>query len=264
VSERDPWVLALSSGISVSNLAYAHPGGDLLFDGVSFRLAPGRHAGLIGTNGVGKSTLMRILVGELEALEGTVAQAGPAAYMPQEIDAGRGTVRELLLSVAPDRVREVGLAMVRAERELEAGDDAAGVRLGEAIGSWSNLGGYELEGRWDAACRRSLGAGLAAVGDRPADTLSGGERKRVVLDLLFSSEAQVLLLDEPDNFLDVPAKRELEAQIRATRKTVLVISHDRELLNSAATRSSPSRARAPGFTAARTPRTRPRASTARS
>jgi ATPase subunit of ABC transporter with duplicated ATPase domains len=233
VSERDPWVLALSSGISVSNLAYAHPGGDLLFDGVSFRLAPGRHAGLIGTNGVGKSTLMRILVGELEALEGTVGRAGPAAYMPQEIDAGCGTVRELLLSVAPDRVREVGLAMVRAERELEAGDDAAGVRLGEAIGSWSDLGGYELEGRWDAACRRSLGAGLAAVGDRPADTLSGGERKRVVLDLLFSSEAQVLLLDEPDNFLDVPAKRELEAQIRATRKSVLVISHDRELLSSA-------------------------------
>jgi ATPase subunit of ABC transporter with duplicated ATPase domains len=52
----------LSSGLAVSNLAYAHPGGDLLFDGVSFRLVPGRHAGLIGTNGVGKSTLMRILV----------------------------------------------------------------------------------------------------------------------------------------------------------------------------------------------------------
>ena len=233
MGDRDPWVLALSSGIAVSNLAYAHPGGDLLFDGVSFRLAPGRHAGLIGTNGVGKSTLMRILVGELEALEGTVAPGGPAAYMPQEVGAGRGTVRELLLSVAPDRVREVGLAMVCAERELEAGDDAAGVRLGEAIGSWSDLGGYELEGRWDAACRRSVGAGLAAVGDRRADTLSGGERKRLVLDLLFSSEAQVLLLDEPDNFLDVPAKRELEAQIRATRKTVLVISHDRELLSSA-------------------------------
>jgi ATPase subunit of ABC transporter with duplicated ATPase domains len=176
---------------------------------------------------------MRILVGELPALEGTVAQGGPAAYMPQEVGAGQCTVRELLLSVAPDRLREVGRAMVRAERELEAGDDAAGVRLGEAIGSWSDLGGYELEGRWDAACRRCVGGGLAAVGDRPADTLSGGERKRVVLDLLFASEAQVLLLDEPDNFLDVPAKRELEAQIRATRKTVLAISHDRELLSSA-------------------------------
>ena len=94
---------------------------------------------MIGTNGVGKSTLMRIVVGELPALEGTVAQGGPAAYMPQEVGAGQGTVRELLLSVAPDRLREVGRAMVRAERELEAGDDAAGVQLGEAIGSWSDL-----------------------------------------------------------------------------------------------------------------------------
>jgi ATPase subunit of ABC transporter with duplicated ATPase domains len=205
-------------------------GGDLLFDGVSFRLPAGRHAGLVGANGVGKSTLLRILSGELQAAEGDVAHSGLVAYMPQDVGAGDGTVRELLLSVAPERVRETGLAMLRAERELEAGDDGAGVRLGEAVASWSDFGGYELESQWDAACRRVPRAGLDAVGDRPAATLSGGERKRLVLDLLFASDAQVLLLDEPDNFLDVPAKRELEAQIRATRKTVLVISHDRELL----------------------------------
>jgi len=62
-------------------------------------------------------------------------------------------------------------------------------------------------------------------------TLSGGERKRLVLDVLLHSDADVLLLDEPDNFLDIPAKRELEAQLRATKKTVLVISHDRDLLS---------------------------------
>jgi ATPase subunit of ABC transporter with duplicated ATPase domains len=72
--------------VAVSNLAYAHPGGDLLFDSVSFRVAPGRHAGLIGTNGVGKSTLLRILAGELQAVEGHVAHGGRAAYMPP----GRG------------------------------------------------------------------------------------------------------------------------------------------------------------------------------
>ena len=86
-------------------------------------------------------------------------------------------------------------------------------RLGEAIGDWSELGGYELEGQWDAACRRIVRAALADIGDRPAATLSGGERKRLVLDLLFASDAEVLLLDEPDNFLDVPAKRELEELI---------------------------------------------------
>ena len=221
------------SHVAVSNLAYAHPGGDLLFDRVSFRVAPGRHAGLIGTNGVGKSTLLRILAGELQAAEGHVAHGGRAAYMPQDVETGDGTVRELLLSVAPERVREIGAAMLRAERELAAGDDDAGVRLGEAIGTWSELGGYELEGQWDSACRRITRAGLDEVGDRPAATLSGGERKRLVLALLFASDAQVLLLDEPDNFLDVPAKRELEALIRATRKTILVISHDRELLTAA-------------------------------
>jgi ATPase subunit of ABC transporter with duplicated ATPase domains len=219
--------------IAVSGLAYAHPGGDVLFHDVSFRLPAGRHAALIGTNGVGKTTLMRIAAGELEPLDGDVAITGAAAYMAQDVGTGDGTVRELLLAVAPKLVREAGQAMLAAERELAAGDMDAGVRLGEAIGRWSDLGGYELEGQWDAACRRIVRAGLDAVGDRPALTLSGGERKRLVLDLLFASEASVLLLDEPDNFLDVPAKRALEEAIRTTRKTVLLISHDRELLAAA-------------------------------
>src|SRR4030095_11531263 len=87
--------------------------------------------------------------------------------------------------------------------------------------------------RGDAACRRIPRAGVEEIGAGPAATLSGVERKRMVLDLLFASDAEVLLLDEPDNFLDVPAKRELEALIRATRKTILVVSHDRELLTAA-------------------------------
>ena len=215
------------SHIAVSNLAYAHPGGDLLFSGVSFRVDGGRHAGLIGANGVGKTTLLRILAGELEAADGDVAHGGRALYMAQDVGLGGGTMRELLLSVAPARVREAGRALLAAER---SGD---GIALGEAIGTWSDLGGYELEGQWDAACRRIVRAGLDDVGDRASTEVSGGERKRLVLELLFGSDAQVLLLDEPDNFLDVPAKRALEEQIRATRKTVLLISHDRELLTAA-------------------------------
>ena len=221
------------SHIAVSGLAYAHPGGELLFSGVSFRLGAGRHAGLVGVNGVGKSTLMRILAGELAATDGDVAHGGRALYMPQDVGLGGGTVRELLLSVAPPQLVAAGTAMLDAERRLATGDDSAGIALGEAIGAWSDLGGYELEGQWDAACRRTVRAGLAEVGDRAATEVSGGERKRLVLELLFASDAQVLLLDEPDNFLDVPAKRALERQIAATRKTVLLISHDRELLTAA-------------------------------
>ena len=109
-----------------------------------------------------------------------------------------------------------------------------GIRLGAAIADWSALGGYELEGQWDAACRRIVRASFAEMADRPALTLSGGERKRLVLDVLFASDADVLLLDEPDNFLDVPAKLALEAPDRAhPRRPSLMISHDREVLSGA-------------------------------
>ena len=223
------------SHVAVSGLAYAHPGGDLLFDEVSFRLAAGDHAALIGVNGVGKSTLLRVLAGELEADEGEAAIGGRFAYMAQDVGTHGGhTVRELLLSIAEPRVRDIGTRMLAAERALAEGDEQAGVALGAAIGDWSDAGGYELEGRWDAACRRIVRASLDDIADRPAVTLSGGERKRLVLDLLFTGEASVLLLDEPDNFLDVPAKRWLEGLIRETKKTVLFISHDRELLAAAA------------------------------
>ena len=223
------------SHITVSNLAYAHPGGELLFSEVSFHLAPGRHAALVGANGVGKSTLMRILDGGLEADDGDALAEGRVAYMAQDVGvAGEaGTVRELLLSLAPRALRRAGVAVARHEAELARGEAEAGVGLGSAIADWSSLGGYELEGSWDAACRRIVRASFEEIAERPAVTLSGGERKRLVLDVLFASDAEVLLLDEPDNFLDVPAKIELEAAIRATKKTVLMISHDRDVLSGA-------------------------------
>ena len=220
------------SHIACSNLAYAHPGGDLLFSEVSFRISPGSHVGLVGANGVGKSTLLRMITGELPSDEGDVACGGRLAYMPQDVGVGGEdrSVRELLLALGPGALRAAGERMIAAETALEAGDEAAGVAFGMAIGDWSELGGYELEAEWDRACRRIVRASFADIADRAAATLSGGERKRLVLDILFASDADVLLLDEPDNFLDVPAKRALEAQIAASRKTVLAISHDRDLL----------------------------------
>ncbi|HEX4717305.1 MAG TPA: ATP-binding cassette domain-containing protein [Thermoleophilaceae bacterium] len=221
--------------VTGSSLAYAHPGGDLLFCDVSFHVAPGDHVGVVGANGVGKTTLFRVLTGELPADEGEFTVGGRVAYMPQNVgvgDDGR-TVRELLTALAPSVLRSAGERMLAAERALAAGDDQAGIDLGTAIGEWSGLGGYELEGQWDAACRRIVRSSFAELADRPAVTLSGGERKRLVLDVVFASDAEVLLLDEPDNFLDVPAKRELERQIASSRKTILLISHDRDLLASA-------------------------------
>ena len=220
------------SHVSASNLAYAHPGGNVLFEGVSFKIPPGAHGGIIGVNGVGKSTLLRVLVGALPADEGDVAVGGRVAYMPQDVGVAgeQRTVRELLLELTTGSMREVGERMNRAEKALAAGDEKAGMALGEAIGEWSELGGYELEGQWDAACRRIVRRSFAELAERPAITLSGGERKRLLIDVLLRSQAEILLLDEPDNFLDIPAKRELEAQLRLTSKTVLMVSHDRDLL----------------------------------
>ncbi len=218
-----------------SNLAYAHPGGDRLFSGVSFRIAPGSHVGVIGANGVGKTTLLRVLAGELAPEEGEAAAGGRVAYMAQGMGprAARATVRDELLKLAPGALRAAGERMAAAERAMADGDETAGMTLGTAIGDWSELGGYELEGRWDAACRRIVRKGLDALTGRLASSLSGGERKRLMLEILFASDAEVLLLDEPDNFLDVPGKRALEASIAASRKTVLIISHDRDLLANA-------------------------------
>ena len=221
--------------ISAGRLAYAHPGGELLFSDVSFQISPGEHVGLVGANGVGKTTLLRILAGELTPDDGEAVVGGMAAYMPQDVGLAddQRTVRALLLSLAPHALRLAGERVLAGEQELAAGDESAGLRLGTAIGDWSSLGGYELEGQWDAACRRIVRASFAELAERAAITLSGGERKQLVLEVLFSSETNVLLLDEPDNFLDVPAKLELERRIRAAKKTVLLISHDRELLSGA-------------------------------
>ncbi|HEY3727381.1 MAG TPA: ATP-binding cassette domain-containing protein [Solirubrobacteraceae bacterium] len=221
--------------VVVSRLAYAHPGGELLFSDVSFRVSPGQHVGLVGANGVGKSTLLRVLTGALAPDEGEFSVGGIAAYMPQDVGVAGDphNVRELLLSLAPTAVRAAGERVLAHETQLAGGDAAAGMKLGEAIADWSALGGYELEGQWDAACRRIVRSPFEALADRPAVTLSGGERKRLVLEVLFASDADVLLLDEPDNFLDVPAKLELERRIRATKKTVVMISHDRAVLSGA-------------------------------
>src|SRR3989440_7546267 len=117
--------------VAVSRLAYAHPGGELLFSDVSFRVSEGRHVGLVGANGVGKSTLFRVLAGALSADEGDVSIGGIVGYMAQDIgvaDEDR-TVRELLLSLAPLAVRLAGERMLRHESQLAAGGAGARPKL---------------------------------------------------------------------------------------------------------------------------------------
>ncbi len=225
------------SSIVVSELEYAPPGADQLFFDVSFGVAPGEHAALVGANGVGKSTILRILSGDLEADGGEFTVGGAMLGMTQDVGMSRptDTLREMLIEVAPPLLRTAGRSLVTAERALADGTDD-GMGYAEALADWGDLGGYELETRWQAAAHRSVKTPVDDMSTRLVSELSGGERKRLVLDLLLTSGADVLLLDEPDNYLDIPTRGWLEEQIAACRSTILMVSHDRTLLERVATK----------------------------
>ena len=225
------------SSIVVSDLAYSPPGGDQLFFDVSFTVSPGEHAVLVGANGVGKSTILRLLSGVYEADDGEFNIGGTFLTMTQDVGMSNPTLplREMLIEVAPVALREAGKALYEAERQMMSGEDD-GMKFAEALAHWGDLGGYDLETQWAASAQRSVKTPVSDFATRLVGELSGGERKRLVLDLLLTSGADVLLLDEPDNYLDIPTRRWLEEQLNACRSTILMVSHDRELLGKVATK----------------------------
>src|SRR5260370_19138926 len=119
---------------------------------------------------------------------------------------------------------------------MERDDEAAQLRSAAALAEWGDAGGYDAEVHWDACCTAALGGEYERCRWREVRTLSGGEQKRLVLESLLRDKTEVRLVDEPDNCLDVPGKLWLEQQVAATAKTVLLVSHDRELLANAAER----------------------------
>jgi ATPase subunit of ABC transporter with duplicated ATPase domains len=240
--------------VEVAHLSHALPDGRVLIDDASFRVGEGTTAALVGPNGAGKTTLIRLIAGDVQPQSGTVSFSGGLGIMRQfvgEIRAGEGvagqadtgtitgesSVRDLLLSVAPGRLRAAADRLDAAELVMmERDDETTQMRYAAALAEWGDAGGYDAEVLWDACTLAALGAGYERCLWRAVGTLSGGEQKRLVLEALLRGPAGVLLLDEPDNYLDVPAKRWLEQQLAATAKTVLLVSHDRELLANAAQR----------------------------
>jgi ATPase subunit of ABC transporter with duplicated ATPase domains len=224
--------------VDLAHVSYALEDGRPLLYEVGFRVGDGAKTALLGANGTGKTTLLRLVAGDIEPLEGTIVRSGGLGVMRQFIGSVRdeSTVRHLLASVAPPPLRAAAEALEAAEARLPDGDEAAQLAYAAALADWSDAGGWELEVLWETCCREALGEPLAAVGARPVTTLSGGEQKRLVLEALLRGPDEVLLLDEPDNYLDVPAKRWLERALRETPKTVLYVSHDRELVAATAER----------------------------
>ena len=213
------------------------PDGRVLLDDVSLRVGDGAKVALVGANGAGKTTLLRIITGELDAHAGAITRSGGLGVMRQMVAAGSTTVAEMLLSVAPPRVRAAAAEIERLELLLmESDDEPTQLAYAGALGEFADAGGYDIEVVWDSCCTTALGVPFDKAKYRDLATLSGGEQKRLVLEYLLAGPDQVLLLDEPDNFLDVPGKVWLEGRLRESPKTVLFISHDRELLANTATR----------------------------
>ena len=245
--------------VEVAHVNHTLPDGRVLLEDVSIRVGEGATAALVGPNGAGKTTLLRLIAGDLQPQSGKVSRSGGLGVMRQFVGGAPGTapagppaptgadqevhiddsstVRDLLMSVAPPEIQAAGHRLDSAELAMMESDDAPiALAYAVALTAWGDAGGYQAEVRWDACSVAALGVPYEQCRWRELRTLSGGEQKRLVLEALLRGTDEVLLLDEPDNYLDVPGKSWLEAQLAATAKTVLLVSHDRELLANTAER----------------------------
>ncbi|HYW15397.1 MAG TPA: ABC-F family ATP-binding cassette domain-containing protein [Allosphingosinicella sp.] len=199
-------------------------GGRTILDGATASLPPGGRVGLIGRNGAGKSTLMRVVAGLLDPDGGgaEMPRAARMGYIAQETPAGAATPFETVLAADVERARLL--------HEAEETDDAH--RLGDIHERLNAIGAHAAPAR---AARILVGLGFdEAMQQQPLDSFSGGWRMRVALAALLFSEPDLLLLDEPSNHLDLEATLWLENFLKGYRATMLIVSHERDLLNNVA------------------------------
>ena len=218
--------------LDVQHVTYSLPDGRILLLDVSFRVGEGAITALIGANGAGKSTLMRMIAGDEQPHQGSIARTGGLGVMRQFVGhMTDGTVRDLLLTVAPPAIAQTAARIDATELAMMEDDSEKNqMAYAQAIADWADVGGYDIEVLWDVCTMAAIQLPFEKAQHRSAGSLSGGEQKRLVLEALLRGPEEVLLLDEPDNYLDVPGKKWLEDQLNETKKTVLYVSHDRELL----------------------------------
>ena len=221
--------------LQVGNLSKSF-GDNLILDRVSFTINPGERVGLIGANGCGKTTLLKIILGELQPDAGS-AWLSPAdvrvGYLAQALEVEPGqTVGQVMAAAL------AGLA--EAERRLETLSAAMAAAQGQdlqqllaeyalALNTFERQGGYGFQARVDAVLD---GLDLRDLShNTPVDILSGGQKTRLGLARLLLSNPDLLLLDEPTNHLDIDALEWLERFLQAFRGAVLIVSHDRTFLD---------------------------------
>ncbi|MGK0276850.1 MAG: ATPase subunit of ABC transporter with duplicated ATPase domains, partial [Ilumatobacter sp.] len=149
--------------ISVSHLEWRLPSGDELLDDISFTIGNGDRVALVGANGVGKTTLLRLITGELTPTAGTISIDGQLGVMHQLVGTAEhpaSTVRELLLSIAPARLRGAADTLAAAEAALATED---GMAYADAIAAWGDVGGYDAEVLWNECTTRAFGESFDGV-----------------------------------------------------------------------------------------------------
>jgi ATPase subunit of ABC transporter with duplicated ATPase domains len=218
----------MPASLRARNVSLALGARHVLVD-VDISLDPGHRVGLVGPNGVGKSTLLRVLAGSLRPDSGSVASAPSAAtvgYLDQEPERGGESVGDHI-------ARRTGVVAAQVELDaataaLAAGSAGADDRYSAALDLWLALGAADLDVR--------IGEMWAELGladrllEQPMNSLSGGEAARVSLAALMLARFDVLLLDEPTNDLDLDSLDRLERFVNATPSAVALVSHDREFL----------------------------------
>ncbi|MEU6819919.1 ABC-F family ATP-binding cassette domain-containing protein [Streptomyces atriruber] len=200
------------TSISCTSLSFGWPDGTGVFDGLQVAFGPGR-TGLIGVNGSGKSTLLKLVAGELTPTEGVVRAVGDVGYLPQNVTLDTGLRVDEVLGIAGTRaaLHAIEAGDVREEHFTTVGDD------------------WDVEERATATLDQ---LGLGHIGlDRTTGEVSGGESVLLRLAALLLRRPDVLLLDEPTNNLDLYARRRLYAAVEAWSGVLVVVSHDRELLD---------------------------------
>jgi ATPase subunit of ABC transporter with duplicated ATPase domains len=202
--------------------------GDLMvLHNADISVASGDRIAVVGPNGVGKSTLLRVLAGELRPDAGTVTAAGTVGYLPQERDR---RLDETMMGYVARRtgVAAADEAMLAASERLAVSAPGSELDYAAALDRYLALGGPDLEVR---ASELAAGLGLPADLNRAATGLSGGQLARLALAAVLLARFDVLLLDEPTNDLDVTGLELLEAHLAGYRGGVVVVSHDRSFLD---------------------------------
>ncbi|MDQ1257411.1 MAG: ATP-binding cassette, subfamily er 3, partial [Candidatus Hydrogenedentes bacterium] len=206
--------------------------GQPVLEAVDFRVEEGEKVGLIGRNGTGKTTVLRLITGEMEPESGVIermrkARTAHLAQMPQVDSAA--TVLDIVLAAFRDLAEmEVELSHLE-ERMAKDHDETVLKRYSALQDEFTVRGGYEFRNEVKRVLT-GLGFGEADF-ERPITALSGGQTTRLMLALVLLQDADMLLLDEPENHLDIDAREWVEEYLKSCPKAVVIISHDRRMLN---------------------------------